>query len=122
MPANNTGHRALPSLDASKAFHSIDWWCLWAVLDEFGFGARFVSWVCLSNHASHAAIRNTERVSDTFVLGRGTKQGFSLSLLLFAIAIEPLAALICTNLKIIGFIYGNLHGKIMLYDDDMLLL
>lgn len=113
-------HRVLLSVDADKTFDSIDWWFLRAVLDKFGFGARFISWVCLSNHASQVAIRNTERVSDTFILGRGTKQGFSLSLLLFPIAIEPLAALIRTNLKIIGFIHGNLHGKIMLHDDMLL--
>lgn len=62
-----------------------------------------------------------DRVSQAFVLGRRTRQGCPLSPLLFAIAIETLAALIRDSAQIQGFQYGSLHEKIMLYADDMLL-
>lgn len=41
--------------------------------------------------------------------------------LLFAIAIEPLAALVRDSPRITGFRFGDLHEKIMLYADDMML-
>lgn len=60
-------------------------------------------------------------MSPAFALGRGTRQGCPLSPLLFAIAIEPLAAMVRTSSRICGVKYGVLHEKIMLYADDMLL-
>lgn len=60
-------------------------------------------------------------MSHAFGMGRGTRQGCPLSPLLFAIAIEPLAALLRECPQINGFKYGDLHESIMLYADDMLL-
>lgn len=100
--ADIVGHRALHSLDAMKAFDSIEWIYLWEVLKRFGFGERYISWVCLLYCHPQSAIR----ASHIFTLGRGTRQGCPLSPL-FALAIEPLAIKIRDNLNIIGFCYGN---------------
>lgn len=61
------------------------------------------------------------RMSHAFALGRGTRQGCPLSPLLFAIAIEPLAAVVRATPGITGLRYGDLHEKIMLYVYDMML-
>lgn len=119
-PANNVGSRALLSLDAMKAFDSIDWGYLWAVLGHFGFSPQYISWVCLLYVQPQAAIRAFGKLSHTFTLQRGTRQGCPLSPLLFALAIEPLAISIRSRPGIVGFRYEAIQEKVMLYADDTL--
>lgn len=58
--------------------------------------------------------------SQPFALGRGTCQGCLLSLLLFALSIEPLAQVIRDDAMIKGIEIGNEIHKISLYADDVL--
>lgn len=116
------GSRALLSLDATKAFDSIDWNYLWAVLKKFGFGPTYISWVHLLYSQPQAAIRAFGTLSHGFPLRRGTRQGCPLSPLLFALVIEPLAIEIRANQRITGFCYGNMQEKVMLYADDSLFM
>lgn len=120
--ADNAGHRALLSLDANKAFDSVSWRYLWAVLSKFGFGPRFIAWTGLLYSSPEATMRMSDRMSLAFALGRGTRQGYPLSPLLFALAIEPLATQVHDCPQIKGFQFGEMHEKIMLYPDDMLFL
>lgn len=55
-------------------------------------GPRFIGWVRMLYGAPGARVRVNNELSDRFSLGRGTSQGCPLSPLLFALAIEPLAA------------------------------
>lgn len=109
------------SLDAAKAFDSVEWPFLWAVLDRMGFGPTFVSWLKLFYTSPRARLLVNSQQSDSFALGRGTRQGCPMSPLLFALAIEPLAALIRYTEGIRGFLRGTLEDKVALYTDDMLL-
>lgn len=67
-------------------------------------------------------VRVNGQCSEFFELGRWTRQGDSLSLVLFALSIEPLAKLIRSNPHLQGIRDegGNQH-KIALYADDILL-
>lgn len=121
-PADNGGNRAFLSLDANKAFNSVEWGYLWAVLEKFGFGVTFISWVRLLYNQLQASIIEGGKISACFNLARGTRQGCSLLPLLHALAIEPLAACIRANNKIEGFRFSSIQEKILLYADDMLLL
>lgn len=47
LPVDNTGNRAIFSLDAAKAFNSVEWPYLWKLLDHIDLGANFISWVKL---------------------------------------------------------------------------
>lgn len=121
IPSDCIGSRAVCSLDAAKAFDSVEWPFLWAVLDKFGFGPAFISWIRLFYTSPKARLMVNGQYSSSFVLGRGTRQGCPMSPLLFALAVEPLAAAIRQNNMIKGFSRGSLEDKIALYADDMLL-
>lgn len=57
LSESGVGARAVVSLDAAKAFDSVEWSFLWAVLDKMGFGPVFKSWVRLLYNAPTARIR-----------------------------------------------------------------
>lgn len=58
---------------------------------------------------------NNEK-SGKFRLGRGTRLGCPLSLLLFAITMDPLAIALRSSIQIKGFRIGELEEKVALYD------
>lgn len=84
----------MASLDAEKAFDSVEWVYFWEVLLRFGFGPRLISWVKALYTALKARVRTGSGLSHSFSLHRGTRQGCPLSLALFALAIEPMAILL----------------------------
>lgn len=46
-PASEDTPEVVVSLDAENAFSRVEWGHLFAVLGRFGFGPKFISWVCL---------------------------------------------------------------------------
>lgn len=51
---DNVGTSVVVSLNAAKAFDSVEWPYLWATLEDFGFGQHFIQWVKLLYHAPTA--------------------------------------------------------------------
>lgn len=111
----------MASLDAEKAFDSVEWGYLWAVLSKFGFGPRVLSWLRLIYAHPRARIRTNWILSGAFALGRGTRQGCPLSPALFALALEPLDILLRADTSVKGIRIGTVEEKIFLYADDSLL-
>lgn len=85
------------------------------------FGAAFISWIKLFYTSPRASICINGSTSHTFNISRGTRQGCPMSPLLFALTIEPLAALIRSHPEVRGFKRGHMEEKIALYSDDLLL-
>ena len=115
------GSRAVLSLDAHKALDSVEWPYLLEVLAKFGFGNTFIRWVQLLYSKPTARLRVNAAISDPFPIKRGTRQGCPLSPLLFALAIEPLAALVRSCGAVAGPTIGGLEEKVSIYADDMLI-
>ena len=111
----------IASLDAEKAFDKVNWTFLFTTLRKFGFGESFIQWITTLYTSPRATITTNGITSPSFTLHQGTRQGCPLSPSLFAIFIEPLAAAIRQNSKIKGIQVNNLHHKISLYADDLLL-
>lgn len=111
LPIDNSGNRAILSLDAAKAFDSIEWDSLWNCLKRFGFGPRYLKWIQLLYSNPNAGVQIKGYISDPFLLNRGTRQGCPLSALLFALAIEPLMEAIRGRTDIAGFRKGYRQRK-----------
>lgn len=109
------------SLDALKAFDRVKMAFLFYVLDRFGLGGYFTSWVCLLYSNPISSVLSNGLWSSSFPVQRGTRQGCPLSLLLFALVIEPLAEAIRRNQGIHGLPIGDRQHKITLYADDVLI-
>lgn len=92
----------LVELDAEKAFDRVDWSFLFLTMQRFGFGDRFINMVRANYKHPHSRVQVNGSPSLPFALSRGSGQGCSLSPLLFAISIEPLAIQFRANPEIKG--------------------
>uniref|UniRef100_A0A8K9UVS9 Reverse transcriptase domain-containing protein n=1 Tax=Oncorhynchus mykiss TaxID=8022 RepID=A0A8K9UVS9_ONCMY len=110
----------LASLDAEKAFDRMEWNFLFSVLEKFNMGPNFIKWIKSLYSHPNAMVTTNGLNSDRCPLERGTRQGCSLSPLLYLLGAEPLAELIRSNPSIMGVSAGGLQHKISLYADDVL--
>lgn len=105
----------LLSLDMNKAFDTLSWPHLLSVLRHYGFGTSFLRWMAALYDSPRAKLKYYGFESPPFGIGRGTRQGFPLSPLLFILALEPLAEAIPTHSDVCGIeVAGSTH-KIYLY-------
>lgn len=117
----HTDDLVIVSLDAEKAFDQLEWPYLFAALRKFETGDNFEKWMRILYHKSRARILTNRILSPPFSLHRGSRQGCSLSPLLFALALEPPAQSIRSNPNIHGYSTKNAVSIISLYADDILL-
>lgn len=120
-PSGSKDAEMVVSLDAEKAFDRVEWDYLFSILDRFGFGSHFISWIRLLYSAPTACVKTNSECSQYFSLTRGCRQGCPISPLLFALAIEPLSIALKSSPLFSGVHRGGLEHKVSLYADDLLL-
>lgn len=120
-PASREVPEVVVFLDAEKAFDRVEWRYLFAVLEKFCFGPKFISWVqLLYSNPKVSVIKNKIR-SQLFSILRGTRQGCPLSPLLFALVIELLSIMLKSLQSIQGIDRMGMEHRVSLYEDDLLL-
>uniref|UniRef100_A0A671XVP2 Reverse transcriptase domain-containing protein n=1 Tax=Sparus aurata TaxID=8175 RepID=A0A671XVP2_SPAAU len=121
MYSTNPSDSAVISLDAKQAFDQIEWRYMFATLRKFGFGDKFMTLLKMLYACPKSSVLTNHDRSPPFLLQRGTRQGCSLSPLLFALALEPLAISIRSCPQIVGIGDGISDSPIGLYADDVIL-
>uniref|UniRef100_A0A803KGA6 Reverse transcriptase domain-containing protein n=1 Tax=Xenopus tropicalis TaxID=8364 RepID=A0A803KGA6_XENTR len=116
----NSSTRAVAALDIAKAFDTVEWPFLWEVLNANGIGPNFIAYIKLLYVKPTASLRVNSDLTEPFELSRGTRQGCTLSPLLFALAIEPFAQAVRLHPQLVGLEIANRLEKIQLYADDTL--
>lgn len=94
---------------------------MFKLLEKFGFGKNFISWVSLLYSSPQACVHTNSQHSAYFPLSRGTRQGCPLSPLSFASVIEPLAIMLKTSTHLQDIRQGNMEHRVSLYADNLLL-
>lgn len=95
------------SIDLEKAFDSVNVAYLKLVLEKMQFGPKFLNTITAIYRNPSAILRVNNLSSDPISLEQGTRQGCPLSPLIFALAIESLAAHIRSHTEVSGIQIGS---------------
>lgn len=109
------------SLDAEKVFDRVAWDFIDAVLKHIGILPLMRSYIraLYSNPTARVCVNG--HLSNAFHLQNGTRQGCTLSPLLFVLRLEPILNKIRLNSDIKGIEIQNHTYKVAAFADDMLL-
>nr|GEY88882.1 putative RNA-directed DNA polymerase, eukaryota, reverse transcriptase zinc-binding domain protein [Tanacetum cinerariifolium] len=112
-------------VDFEKAFDSVRWDYLDAVMLKMGFGSKWRSWISGSLHNVRSSVLVNGSPTKEFELFKGLRQGDPLSPFLFILAMEGLHSLMC-KAKELGLFKGanigrdNIKVSHLMYADDVL--
>ena len=119
--SENNSNYFLIAVDFEKAFDSVGHDFLFEVLELFGFGEMFCTWLKIMYTDISSCVMNGGNSTGYFSIKRGVRQGDPLSPYLFLLAIEILANTIRNDNTIKGFRFGEHEIKQILYADDFTL-
>ena len=105
------------SADFEKAFDTIEYPFLLAVLKSFGFSPQFIHWVRKIFKNAESCVMNNGHSTGYFPRERGTRQGDPLSAYLFIPCAETLFIQIRENEEVKGIRVGDNEIKLSAYAD-----
>jgi len=109
-------------VDFEKAFDSLEWDFLSHSLESFGFGMNFIHYVkTLYSHICSSIINNG-KLSESFSLERGIRQGCPVSAYLFIICAEQLSTKLRNSNSIKGITIGDCNYRVMQFADDTVIM
>ncbi len=100
----------LVTLDARKAFDSVDHQYLLDILKVYNFPQEYISWIGILYNKLESTVLVNGYMTESFSIEQSVKQGDALSCALFILAIEPLVRSIRNN---------NLVEPIILNEGDI---
>ena len=107
------------SVDFQKAFDSIEWHAVDAVLEKMGVGPKFREKISIIYNKPVSCAYNNGYWSQFFQLSRGNRQGNPLSVILFITTMEALAVKLRVSVKIRGIDMDSFELKNNHYADDL---
>ncbi len=112
------------SIDLEKAFDRVEHDFLFELLEQFGFGDKFIKWIRALYKDAISFVKCNGFMTDVFSITRSIRQGCPLSALLYSIVAEPLGLAIAEdeNIKGVGFGGMEKEQKIYQYADDTTLI
>ena len=108
----------LVTMDIEKAFDSLDHDFLVNVLNKFGFGSNFISWIYFLLNSKQSCVLNGGNTTPYFNLEKGARQGDPVSAYLFILALEALFVFIKSNENIKGTKIFKYFFLYIAYVDD----
>ena len=108
----------LVSIDYEKAFDSVDWNFMHSALEQYGFGKDILHWIQTFYKEIKSSVIVNGKVSESFHVKRGCRQGDPISPYLFILCAEILACKIRNNEEIKGIKVDNTEFKISQFADD----
>ncbi len=109
------------SIDAEKAFDSVNWSFLYRGLHRFSLHETIIKTIQALYNKPTARVKVNGGLSNSFTLERGTRQGCTCSPLLFALYLEPFNHYVRQNKEIIGINIQGKEHKLACYADEILI-
>ena len=110
----------LSFLDLTKAYDSVDRSVLWSKMRKLGFGGKLLDSIISMYKGDYVTSESNGVTTDPVFLGRGLRQGCSLSPLLFALYVVDLSRdLVASRL---GIILRKVCVSVLFFADDILLI
>ena len=108
--------------DFEKAFDSVSWDFLYAVLKFFNFGDSFIKWINTFNKNIKAYIIQSGFLSDPINIEHGCQQGDPIAPYLFIICAQIIYLMVIHNRGIKGIPLNNMETKMSQSADDTTLI
>ena len=105
-------------IDSQKAFDSLIWSFIFAILRNFGFGGFFINLIRIMYKQPKCCIINNNFLSSYFVIKRGVRQGNPLSPTICILCIEYMTLLLRQNRLYKGLVIEKHCFKVSLFADD----